>query len=70
MQKSQEYIGTEEINFINMILKKLANRESPKDILKKVKIVLEDDAEDFVVKMWRFIIFEMLKLEHNISGNV
>lgn len=44
-QKCKEYIGDEEINFINMILKKLANRDSPNDILKKVSIVLEDDAE-------------------------
>ena len=43
--KSKEYLGAEETNFINMILKKLANRESPYDILKKVEIVLEEDAE-------------------------
>jgi len=27
-----------------------------------VEKVLEDDAEDFVVKMWRTIIFEVLKI--------
>ena len=31
-----------------MILKKLANRESPNDILKKVEIVLEEDAQVFI----------------------
>ena len=45
IQKCKEYIGAEEINFINMILKKLSNKDSPNDILKKVSIVLEDDAE-------------------------
>eukprot|EP00331_Platyophrya_macrostoma_P020680 CAMPEP_0176468914 /NCGR_PEP_ID=MMETSP0127-20121128/39426_1 /TAXON_ID=938130 /ORGANISM="Platyophrya macrostoma, Strain WH" /LENGTH=603 /DNA_ID=CAMNT_0017862673 /DNA_START=84 /DNA_END=1895 /DNA_ORIENTATION=+ len=67
-QKTKEYIGDEEINFINMILKKLVNKESPKEIIKKVSIVLEDDAEEFVIKMWRMIIFELLKLESNISA--
>jgi len=31
-----------------------------------VEKVLEDDAEDFVIKMWRTIIFEVLKIEENI----
>jgi hypothetical protein len=30
-----------------------------------VEKVLEDDAEDFVTKMWRTIIFETLKLEES-----
>jgi len=66
-QKCKEYIGAEEINFINMILKKLANREPPNDILKKVEMVLEDEAEDFVMKLWRMIIFELMKFELNVG---
>ena len=34
-------MGCEEVNFINMILKKLANRESPYDILKKVETTVK-----------------------------
>ena len=39
-----------------------------------VEKVLEDDAEvytniqDFVIKMWRTIIFEILKLEENFTA--
>eukprot|EP01016_Furgasonia_blochmanni_P044260 TRINITY_DN6135_c0_g1_i13.p2 TRINITY_DN6135_c0_g1~~TRINITY_DN6135_c0_g1_i13.p2 ORF type:complete len:309 (+),score=74.29 TRINITY_DN6135_c0_g1_i13:1182-2108(+) len=64
--KCVEYIGAEEPAFINMILRKLANRESIYDILKKVEVVLESDAEDFMMKLWRMIIFELLKIEHNL----
>ena len=49
-----------------MILKKLSNKESVYDILKKVEVVLESDAEDFMMKLWRMIIFELLKIEHNL----
>ena len=71
MQKSIEQIGLEEQTFISLILKKIAGRETPKEILRMVQKVLEDDAEVkglskyFVVKMWRTIIFEVLKLEEN-----
>jgi len=57
-------------------LKKIAGRESPKEILRMVEKVLEDDAEvniilykDFVIKMWRTIIFEVLKIQENIITN-
>lgn len=36
------------------------------DILSKVEKVLEEDAEEFMIKMWRMIIFELLKAEYNI----
>lgn len=51
-----------------MIIKKLINAETPEMILKKVEIILEEDAEEFVVKLWRMLIFELLKLEKGISS--
>lgn len=46
-----------------MILKKLINRESAFSIIKKVEKVLDEDAEEFMVQMWRTLVFELLKLE-------
>jgi len=63
-KQSKEYIGQEEAEFVNIILKRLANRESPQNILKRVEKLLDEDAEDFVMKLWRMLIFESLKLEH------
>ena len=38
-------MGVEEPNFINLILKKVANNEHPEEILNKVEKLLDDDAE-------------------------
>jgi len=63
-KQSKEYIGQEEAEFVNIILKRLANRDSPQQVLKRVEKLLDEDAEDFVMKLWRMLIFESLKLEH------
>lgn len=47
VNKSVEYIGTEEPAFVSMIYKKVANKESPSEIVKKVEKVLDEDAEVF-----------------------
>jgi len=49
VNKSIEYIGTEEPAFVSMIYKKVANRESPHEIVKKVEKVLDEDAEVFIL---------------------
>ena len=45
LKQSKEYIGQEEMTFVNMILKRLANREGPEQILAKVEVLLDEDAE-------------------------
>ena len=45
VNKSIDYIGTEEPAFVSMIYKKVANRESPQEIIKKVEKILDEDAE-------------------------
>jgi len=42
------------------IVKKLKERAKPTDIVEQLKMVLDDEATVFVVKMWRFLIFSML----------
>ena len=44
-KQSVEYIGQEEMDFVNMILKRLANRESPQKIMEKVEKLLDEEAE-------------------------
>jgi hypothetical protein len=44
-KQSETYIGEEEMGFVNMILKKIANKEHPNKILDKVKDLLDDEAE-------------------------
>jgi len=61
--RSKEYMGTEEPMFINMVISRLKKKESAKKIMKKVKFVLEEDTEVFVMKLWRMMIFQLLKAE-------
>lgn len=49
-----------------MVIKKLNNAESAHAIEKKVAFILEEDAEEFVVKLWRMLIFELLKVEKDL----
>ena len=60
-KKMVEYLGDAEDVLIDFIIKKLAEHASPKDVLEELEQVLDDDAEIFVVKMWRFLVFEVLR---------
>ena len=78
-KQSIDLLGQEEMDFVNVVLKRLANRESPQNILKKVEKLLDEEAEvinliiftlsfkDFMMKLWRMLIFELLKLENNLE---
>ncbi|KAM3141817.1 hypothetical protein pb186bvf_006139 [Paramecium bursaria] len=63
-----EYLTQEEKVFIDAIIKRLFNKEKPQVILNKVvKKVLDDDSEIFVQRMWKMILFELMKLERGLA---
>jgi RNA-binding protein 25 len=70
-RKTKEYLSEEEPTLISMILKKVANKTSPYEIIDKIKVVFEEDTEvnkilkikEFVIKMWRMLVYEVLKAE-------
>lgn len=57
-KKIIEYIGEEELTLTDFICSKVIARSSPKHILEDVSMVLDEEAEVFVVKMWRLLIYE------------
>ena len=63
VKKIKEYLGTDEENVINLIMKKVKKKSPPQEIEDKMETVLQDEAEDFVVKMWKILAFEQLKIE-------
>jgi len=63
----QEYLGEQEADLTNFAVGLLAHHIPPKDIKSEMEMVLVEDAEGFVVKMWRRIIFESLKVKYTIS---
>lgn len=57
-KKIVEYIGEEEPSLCGFICSKVLAKSQPENILQDVAIVLEEEAEVFVVKMWRLLIYE------------
>ncbi|CAD5121807.1 DgyrCDS10279 [Dimorphilus gyrociliatus] len=57
-KKIVEYIGEEEPTLTDFICQKVMARCTPDSILKDVEMVLDEEAEVFVVKMWRLLIYE------------
>jgi RNA-binding protein 25 len=60
-KKVVEYLGEEEETLISFILSKLKSHCSPENLLKELEAVLEEDTEPFVIKLWRMLIFMLLK---------
>jgi RNA-binding protein 25 len=60
-KKVLEYLGEEEKTLISFIETKLMKHCSPSDLLNELAPVLDEDAEQFVVKLWRMLIFSILK---------
>ena len=50
-------MGEEDQIFIDFVMKRLRKKDSPTKLMKKIAEILEEDAEDFIYKLWRMIIF-------------
>eukprot|EP00794_Sanderia_malayensis_P019916 gene19916-21863_t len=57
-KKIFEYIGEQEPTLVEFICSKVMAKSLPKNILEDVEMVLDEEAEVFVVKMWRLLIYE------------
>uniref|UniRef100_T1IML8 PWI domain-containing protein n=1 Tax=Strigamia maritima TaxID=126957 RepID=T1IML8_STRMM len=58
-KKIVEYIGEEEPTLVDFICSKVMLGSTPQCILDDVQMVLDEEAEVFVVKMWRLLIYEI-----------
>jgi len=59
-KKIIEYLGEEEKTLIDFILTMIAAHKTPSEMLDQIKLVLDEEAEAFMVKLWRALIFEVL----------
>ncbi|ETN74014.1 PWI domain protein [Necator americanus] len=50
--------GEEESALVDFVCEKVATKTSPDRILSDIAMILDEDAEVFVVKMWRLLIYE------------
>ncbi|XP_075723118.1 RNA-binding protein 25 isoform X1 [Rhipicephalus microplus] len=58
-KKIIEYIGEEEPTLVDFICSKVLAGSAAQSILNDVSMVLDEEAEVFVVKMWRLLIYEI-----------
>lgn len=58
-KKIAEYMGEKEVDLIDFVCTLLSNRTDGSTVLREVAIVLDDEAEKFVIHMWRLLIFEL-----------
>ncbi|TKR57446.1 hypothetical protein L596_030712 [Steinernema carpocapsae] len=57
-KKIVEYIGEEEASLVDFVCDKVMAKSPPTKLLKDIAMVLDEEAEIFVVKMWRLLIYE------------
>eukprot|EP00035_Acanthoeca_spectabilis_P039013 m.58214 g.58214 ORF g.58214 m.58214 type:complete len:558 (+) comp9400_c0_seq1:22-1695(+) len=57
-RKITEFIGAPEPSLVEFICGKVAARTPPQDIVSELVDVLDDEAEIFVMKMWRVVVYE------------
>jgi RNA-binding protein 25 len=58
-KKIFEFLGEEEKVLIEFIMGKIAAHTAPAEILQQLTLVLDEEADIFVVKMWRMLVYEM-----------
>lgn len=61
IKKIKELLGEEEQTLIDFICTKLSNHCRPQELLTELKLVLEDDAELFVQKLWKIMIYYIIE---------
>mgnify|MGYP006373619621 CR=1 len=63
---SNYYIGGVEEKFIALVEKKLLSRSHPDKIIKILKLLLDDESEEFVIRLWKKLVLEHLKLQNGL----
>jgi hypothetical protein len=62
-KKIVEYLDEEEATLVDFVCTKLTEREKPRELITQLSVVLEEEAEVFVVKLWRMLLIEMIKAQ-------
>lgn len=68
-KKITEFLGEEEATLVDYIVGATKDHVDASKMLELLQAILDDEAEMFVLKMWRMLIFEIMKVEAGLSGN-
>ncbi|KAL5759797.1 hypothetical protein ACOSQ2_018635 [Xanthoceras sorbifolium] len=68
-KKITEFLGEEETTLVDYIVTSTQEHVKASQMLELLQTILDDEAEMFVLKMWRMLIFEIKKIETGLSLN-
>lgn len=66
-KKITEYLGEEETTLVDYIVSSTQEHANASEVLDRLQAILDDEAEMFVLKMWRMLIFEIKKVETGLA---
>ncbi|XP_043723324.1 RNA-binding protein 25 isoform X2 [Telopea speciosissima] len=66
-KKITEFLGEEEETLVDYIVSSTKKHVQASQMLELLQSILDDEAEMFVLKMWRMLIFEIKKVETGLS---
>ncbi|QCD90627.1 RNA-binding protein 25 isoform X1 [Vigna unguiculata] len=66
-KKIKEFLGEEETTLIDYIVSSTQEHVKASQMLDRLQIILDEEAEMFVLKMWRMLIFEIKKVETGLA---
>jgi len=66
-KKLIEIIGEDEPTLVEFVSTRLKHKTKPEYILQEIKIALDEEADMFVVKLWRLLIYETEAREEGIN---
>jgi len=67
-KKTAELLGVAEASMVEFIMSKLEEHISAKKLLEELLLVLDDESNPFVFKLYRMVIFETLKQAAGLAG--
>lgn len=67
-KKITEFLGEEEDTLVDYIVSNTKEHAQASKMLELLQSILDDEAEMFVLKMWRMLIFEIKKVETGLTG--
>ncbi|KAL2510394.1 splicing factor PWI domain-containing protein/RNA recognition motif (RRM)-containing protein [Forsythia ovata] len=66
-KKITEFLGEEEVTLVDYIVSSTQEHVGAGEMFDRLQSILDDEAEMFVLKMWRMLIFEIKKVETGIA---
>ncbi|KAJ7558136.1 hypothetical protein O6H91_04G025800 [Diphasiastrum complanatum] len=66
-KKITDFLGEEETTLVDFIVKNTQNHVTAQIMFESLEAILDDEAEMFVLKLWRMLIFEIRRIETGLA---